>query len=79
MAKLFDARDDFDWCELTEDECREICYQRGMEALAPFRGQSITRGTVEAIARTLTRVRVVCELEMAGMRRDWAEAIADDN
>jgi hypothetical protein len=79
MAKLFDARDDLDWGALTDAEFRDECYERSMQALAAFTGQPITDKVVEAITRTLTRVRMVIELEMAGMRRDWAEAIADDN
>jgi hypothetical protein len=79
MAKLFDARGDLDWGALTDAEFLDECYARSMQALAAFTGQPITDKVVEAITRTLNRVRVVIELEMAGMRRDWAEAIADDN
>jgi hypothetical protein len=79
MAKLFDARDDLDWCELTEAEHHDECHERAVQAMAAFIGQPMTDEVVAAIARTLTRVRMVIELEMAGMRRDWAEAIADGN
>jgi hypothetical protein len=79
MAKLFDARDDLDWCELTDAEHREECFERATQAMAPFLGRPVTYEAAAAIERTLNRVRTVIELEQAGMRRDWAEALADGN
>jgi hypothetical protein len=68
-----------DWCELTEDEHHDECMERGVQAMVPFVGKPMTDAMVEAMVRTLNRVQAVIELEQAGMRRDWAEAIADGN
>jgi hypothetical protein len=35
--------------------------------------------TLRSIVSTVARIRRVIDLELAGMRRDWAEAIADGN
>jgi hypothetical protein len=79
MARHYDAHGDLDWSALTEDERRDECMERGVEAMAPFGGEPITVAMAEAMARTLIRVQTVIELEEWGMRRDYAEALADGN
>jgi hypothetical protein len=79
MTKLYDARDELDWDELTEAERYDECVERATQALQPFKGQVMTGETVEAITRTLNRLEAVIDMEKCGLRRDWAEALADGN
>jgi hypothetical protein len=79
MAKLYDARDELDWDELTEAECYDECYARATQALQPFLGRPNTPETLDAMVRTLARSEAVIDLEKCGMRRDCAEALADGN
>jgi hypothetical protein len=79
MAKLYDARDELDWDELTYAERYDECLARAQQALQPFLGQPLTPATVDAMVRTLARLEAVIDMEKCGLRRDWAEALAYAN
>lgn len=78
---MIDHRGDQCWCRscMSDAERLIVVRERLRDALTPFKGKPMDEKTLRSIVSTVARIRRVIDLELAGMRRDWAEAIADGN
>jgi hypothetical protein len=74
-----DERGELDWSQMSDEEWYAECHSRINQVMQAFMGQPITEKTAESIVRTVMRERAIILLEINGLRRSVAEAVADCN